>query len=240
MSKKYKVLVISPECSKESAEYLAALLDGEYKPADKTTDYTDFDVVVNYGSSKEANFPYVINTPESVSLCVNKISTLKRVKHGVEWTKKKDKALEWLLSGDAVVAREFECGSKSSGTTICESKDIFETTKAKFWTRYFPHTHEVRINVFRGEIISVYEKVEKNGFFDFQLLDIVGDVSQVTEMIESITNNIGIAIYGMDILVNSEGECRLLEVNSGAALYEGTEKKLVSLLKKEIKNHAST
>ena len=238
MSKKYKVLVISPKCSEESAEYLAALLGGEYKPAGKTTDYTDFDVVVNYGSSKEAVFPYVINTPEAVSLCVNKISTLKRVKHGVEWTKNKEKALSWLLNGGAVVAREFECGSRSSGTTICETVETFEDTKAKFWTKYFPHTHEVRINVFRGEILSVYEKVAKDGFFTFNLLEIIGEVPQVTEMIRSITNNIGIAIYGLDVLVNSAGEYRLLEVNSGAALYEDTSDKLVSLLKREIKNHA--
>lgn len=243
MSKKCRVLVISPKCSKPSAKYLADLLGGDYLLVDGgIRDYPDHDFIINYGSS--VPIPHaerVVNKPEAVAICVNKISTLKRVAHGIEWTKSRDMALQWLREDGAVVSRATECGSKSSGVTICETEATFAEAPAKFWTRYFWHDHEVRINVFKGKILSVYEKVlmeEDDGlFFEFKPLKIVGDSPQVAEMMDSISKKIGIDLYGMDVLVNSEGECRLLEVNSGAALHEGTETPLVREIKKEISSH---
>ncbi len=239
MSKKARVLVISPKCSSRSAEYLSQLLGCEYRLAGLTRDYTDFDVVINYGSSAWAKFNHVINKPEQVKICVNKISTLKRVKHGVKWTKDREEASLWLAEHEVVVARELECGSRSVGTTIIQSLEDFNSYKAKFWTQFFHHDHEVRINVFNGEILSVFDKVEEDGCFVFVPLEINGTVPQVQEMIDSISKNIGISFYGMDVLVNSDGECCLLEVNSGATIHEGTEGVLVKKFKKEIANYAT-
>lgn len=233
------ILVVSPECSKESAKYLAELLNADYKKVGNEIDYTKYSAIINYGSSK-VSLPdvKVINTPKAVRLCINKISTFKRVKHTVQWTKDKEVALSWLQKDGAVVAREKECGNKSSGVVVCEDMSTFSTAKAKFWTRYFWHDHEVRINVFKGKVLSVYEKVIEDGFFVFKQLKIEGEHPQVMEMIDSITNNIGIDLYGMDVLVNSTGKCRLLEVNSGAVLSEGTEDTLVSEIRKELPNYA--
>ena len=235
--KKAKILVISPKCSDISAQYLADLLGCNYSNADRG-DYREYDVVINYGSSRQALFNRVINTPQAVNICVNKISTLKRVTRGVEWTKHQNKALGWLQEDGAVVARSIQEGSRGSGITICESEEVFRNSPASFWTRYFWHDHEVRINVYKNKILSVYEKIREDGFFEFKLLKIQGDCPQVQEMIDSISQNIGITIYGMDVLINSAGECKLLEVNSGAAIHEGTEKALIREIKREIAEYA--
>lgn len=229
-----KIVVVSPKCSKESASHLAELLGAGYLPHGILTDFTPFDLVFNYGSSAPILYNRVINKPAAVKICVNKISTLKRVANGVEWTKDRDTALDWLKSDGAVVCREFEEGSRSAGTIIAYNKEGFDTSPAKFWTRYFEHEHEVRINVYKDKILSVYEKVEEGEFFDFKLLKVEGEHKQVDEMIASISKNIGIDFYGMDVLVNKKGVARLLEVNSGPTLMEATEPLLLKELAKEI------
>lgn len=232
---KKQIAVISPKCSKESAERLASLLGAVYLPAEQY-DYTDYHAVVNYGSSNVGEFRKVVNHPHSVKLCVNKISTLRRVSNGVQYTKDPAVALDWLKKDGAVVARATENGSRSEGVIICFTQEAFKKSPAKFWTRYFDHEHEVRINVFKDKILSVYEKVEVDeGIFTFFPLEIQGEENQeVQAMINSVRDNIGITIYGMDVLVNSSGKCKLLEVNSGPILMEGTEEALVRELKKEL------
>ena len=229
-----QVAVISPKCCHHSAERLASLIGATYLPAERF-DYTDFDVVINYGSSTGGQFKKVINRPEAVKICVNKISTLKRVVNGVEWTKDVDVAKDWLKKDGAVVARATETGSRSDGTMIAMNLEGFKECPAKFWTRYFDHVHEVRVNVYKGKILSVYEKLtdEKDEFY-FQYMNVEGAHHQVDAMIDSISKNIGIDLYGMDVLVNKKGEARLLEINSGAVLLEETEPALLQLLEKDL------
>lgn len=234
-----KICVISPNCSKESAEYLAEYLGAKFSMADKY-DYSEFDVVINYGSSNAGLFKRVINSPASVKICVNKISTLKRVAHGVQWTKDPEVAKKWLTTDGAVVARATETGSKSEGAVICCSEEIWRNSPAKFWTRYFDHEHEVRVNVYKNKVLSVCEKIIVDGEFTFVPLDITGEHPQVKEMVESIKENIGIDFYGMDVLVDKHGVCKLLEVNSGASILNDdvTADKLVTELRKEFRNYA--
>lgn len=229
------IAVISPKCSRESASRIAQLLGADYFPSTLPADYRGYDVVVNYGSSKPILCNKVINHPDSVRMCVNKISTLKRVKNGVEWTKDRDVALEWLKKDGAIVSRALEEGSRSEGVVISFCKEDFDTYPAKFWTRYFEHKHEVRINVFKDKILTVYEKVEEDGVFVFYPLEIQGEKNkEVQEMIHSVQENIGIVMYGMDVLVNKKGDCKLLEINSGAILLPETEETLIDNIFKEI------
>lgn len=234
-----KAVVIGPKGTKESAMRLAELLDADYISSSGTrTDFRGYGTVINYGSSRSIACNKVINSPASVKICINKISTLKRVAHGVEWTKDSTVALDWLKKDGAIVCRDREEGSKSEGVMIAYTKEGFNDCPAKFWTRYFDHIHEVRINVYKGKILSVYEKVTEDGFFDFRHVEVAGKHDQVDEMIVSITDKIGIDLYGMDVLVNKEGVARLLEVNSGASLMEATEPALIQSLKLEISANA--
>lgn len=231
-----KVVVIGPKCTKESASCLAEWLGADYVQMGYEHDFRGYDVVVNYGSSKAILCNKLINSFLAVKICTNKISTLKRVKHGVEWTKDKDLALEWLKKDKAVVCRDREEGSRSEGVMIAMNKEGFEESPAKFWTRYFEHEHEVRVNVYKDKILSVYEKITEGEYFHFKHLKVTGEHKQVDEMIQSIRENIGIDYYGMDILVNKKGVAKLLEVNSGPSLMDETLPELLPLLKKEIAN----
>lgn len=228
-----RVAVISPNCTSASAKRLASLIGADYHHADGY-DWSKYDLVINYGSSNGGEFKKVINPPMAVKICVNKISTLKRVAHGVEWTKDPEVAKEWLKKDKAVVCRESQTGMKSEGTNIAYTLEGFNDSPATWWSRYFPHDHEVRVNVYKGKILSVYKKVEEEGYFDFKHMEVTGEHRQVNEMIQSISANIGIDLYGMDILVNNKGVAKLLEVNSGAVLLEETEGPLLKLLEKEV------
>lgn len=237
--KNSEILVISPKCSKESAQHLASLILADYMPHATTFDYTNYRAVINYGSSQPAQFRYVVNKPEAVKLCVNKISTLKRVEHGVAWTKDKDIAKTWLGKDEYVVARALETGSHSEGVTIVSNSTEFKETPAKFWTRWFDHDYEVRVNVFKGQILSVFNKEVKGEFFNFVPLEIQGTKNpEVQAMIKSIEKNIGIDFYGIDILVNSKGHCKLLEVNSGPTLHPETEPAFLQALYEDLLKNA--
>lgn len=234
-----RLVVVSPKSTKESAMRLAGLLDADYiSSKGGREDFTEYSNVINYGYSNKILCKSIINKPSAVKLCVNKISTLKRVTNGVEWTKDRNIALKWMEKDNYVVCREKEEGSRSEGIVIANTKEDFDSCPAKFWTRYFDHSHEVRINVYKGKILSVYEKVTEGEFFDFRYLTVDGEHKQVDEMIKSIGENIGIDLYGMDVLVNSDGVAKLLEVNSGASLMEETEEVLVPLLLKEFTQNA--
>jgi hypothetical protein len=234
---KKKIVVTGPACTKESSKALADLLGGIYVPITETQDFRGADIVINYGSSVPFLYKRVINHPKAVKFCVNKISTLKRVVHGVEWTKDVNVALDWLKKDGAVVCRDKEEGNRSDGVMIAYTKAGFNECPAKFWTRYFDHVHEVRINVYKDKILSVYEKVTEGDYFDFQHMIVSGEHKQVDEMIASIRENIGIDLYGMDVLVNKKGVAKLLEINSGASLMEETIPELLPILKQEIASY---
>lgn len=230
--------VISPTVSRDSARKLAELLGANYHAAEHP-DFSMYDTVINYGSSRDFLFKSVINHPAAVEICVNKISTLKRIDkfcNTIQWTKDKKLAQEWFDKDGVVVARAKETGSQNDGMTICETENQFKTAPAKFYTKYFYHSHEIRVNVFKNKVISVFEKKRnKDGTWDFQHIPVKGIVKPVEQMIEAIKNNIGIDMYGMDILINKKGDYRLLEVNTGPILHEETEQPLIKELKKELK-----
>lgn len=227
-----KRIVVYANCCKESAERLAHLLKCPSSLAAED-EYFGYDEVINYGSSLPLRSKKIINKPKEVAICTNKISTLKRLSDRcstIEWTKSKEKALTWLQEDGVVIARQLEASNQGKGLVTIQTQEEFAATNAKFYTRYFWHTNEVRVNVFKDEIISVYDKVIEGDEFIFYPLTINGESPQVREMIEAIQENIGISYYGMDVLFNGI-EYKLLEVNSGPILHPQTEKGLVKAIK---------
>ena len=233
-----KIAVISPKKVTQSATRLAQLLSATHINHQEIPDLSGFDLVFNYGSSKEINHPNIINSPHAVSLCINKISTLKRLEpvcSSISWTKDREKALAWFCEDGVVVARESQTGSQGKGLTYAEDRVTFDNAPASFWTRFFPHEKEVRINVFKGTILSIFDKQIKelgDGHyeFDFVPLTIAGEHDQISLMISQISKTLGIDYYGMDVLVNGNNFCKLLEVNSGPILHPETEAKLIKLI----------
>jgi hypothetical protein len=231
--------VISPKVSSKSAKNLADLLGINYHPAEQDN-YAMYDTVINYGSSINFKFNKVINKPAAVAICVNKLSTFKRLEgkcNVIPYTKDIKVARNWGKDDGIVVARANETGSQNSGMTMCTTEEEFTGAPAKFWTKYFNHTYELRVNVFKGKLLSVFNKVrdDKKGIWNFEHIPVKTVTPQVQQMIDAISENIGIDLYGMDVLVNkTKGEYMLLEVNSGAILHDETEAPLVKALKKEL------
>lgn len=229
------VCVISAKACKESASRLAELLKAKFSLVDKV-DFSNYKWVINYGSSVPIICQNVINSPQRVKLCVNKLSTFKRLEglcSVVSYTQDPNEAKDWLVSDGCVVSRATATGKQGDGMKIPESLEEFNNTPATFWTRYFHHTNEVRINVYKNTIVSVFDKRRNGDVWDFVPLEIVGEHPEVSKMIKAIHSKIGIDMYGMDVLVNGN-EVRLLEINSGAILHPETEDRLVSLIKEDL------
>lgn len=235
-----KILVISPSCSSSSAERLAYGLKGLYhnQTENPQTDFSDCSRIFNYGCGGDITHNKIINLPLSVRRAINKISTFKRTTpfcSTVEWTKSKEIAAGWFKEDGLVVARQKLKSNQGKGLIYCETQQVFNDTEAKMWTRFFPHVAEVRINVYRGVILSVYEKKAGKEHTLFSHLELVGEHPDVTLMIETIGANINLDFYGMDVLVNGSGVCKLLEINSAPILHEETEDKLIPLIRRDFK-----
>lgn len=221
------ICVIAPNVTKESASKLARELEIPFYK-NEFSDLRMFDTVFNYGSTIPFRFKKVINRPEAVSICVNKISTFKRLKNcsTISWTQSREQAREWFLKDGVVIIRKLETGAQGKGMVIAENQKTFDNNVGKFYSRVFNHAIELRVNVFNNKVLSVYEKRRTNengeGFFEFHFLDIKTKHPEVEKMIKDISNNIHIDFYGMDILVNSEGTYKLLEINSGPILQDET------------------
>lgn len=237
---KNNVCVISPNCSKESAERLAYIIKGVfYNQSEKQEyDFRGFSHIVNYGWGTPILYKKIINRPEAVAICVNKISTLKRLSphcSTIQWTKDKDKARAWFITDGIVVARQSVTLNQGRGLFYCETPLAFEEMQAKMWTRFFPHVAEVRIDVYKGTILAVYKKEYGDKYTTFVPMEITAEQPEVRQMLERIKEQIGIDFYGIDVLVNEQGVCKLLEINSAPILHPETEKQLIPLLKKDLK-----
>lgn len=226
-----KIGVINASCSDSSASNLASIIGAEYlgQKYKESLDFTEYDVLFNYGVSNlnilVSPKVHIINHPNSIKKCVNKLKTFYAVYkdcNTVSFTEKPEKALTWLDEDGIVVARALTNGSQCGGLEYIYNKDQFKGYPAKFWTRYFHNEHEVRINVFRNKVISVYEKYNEDDETKFTHLKITGESPEVSKMISTISSNIGIEFYGMDVLVSPNGECKLLEVNTAPILHDET------------------
>jgi len=232
------ICVISPACSKESAERLAYVLKGKFhnQSVEQVYDFRQFSHVINYGWGTPILYKSIINTPKAVSLCVNKISTLKRLSplcSTIQWTKDKEDARMWFDVDGIVVARQSVTLNQGKGLFYCSTPLEFEEMQAKLWTRYFHSIAEVRLDIYKGEILAVYKKRRTDTTTEFDVLQITEEQPQVKGMIDAIQETIGIDFYGLDVLVNSQGVCKMLELNSAPILHPPTEERLIPLLIKE-------
>lgn len=143
--------------------------------------YKPGSVAINWGVSDVRGLPYkhningitFLNYPGPVSLAVDKRKTLDRmwaddVPH-VEYTSDYGKAKQWLSEGRSVFGRKLLQASQGDGIVLANQREYkktgavpkeFET--CRLWTKNFPKDREVRIHVFRGQIIDYQEKRQVN------------------------------------------------------------------------------
>lgn len=230
-----QICVVSPKCTSKSAKWMAESLDADYINPYKQDKYnfTEYKTVINYGSSGIMKTKSVINHPDAVARAVDKVLTFKYLEgycNLPEWTTSFEEARTWTASG-TVLCREKKTAKNGKGITYSSKPE--EVVEAAFYTKYVPHKAEYRVNVFRGKIISVLEKVSQpDGTFKWKLIR--NSKYKFGTFIKAIESKLGLDLYGMDILLGHDGKLTLLEVNSGPALFGQTAIQMLSVIKKEI------
>jgi len=235
------IIVLSPEVSKESAQALAEALDAELEFPYKTENrnYMKYNYVFKYGFSKKikAKKGATFNKSDAVEIARDKLLTFNALKDQdvtIEFTTDKNVAVQWIKDGHTVVAREFSKSSNGNGITYCQTIGELNKAKAIFWAKCIYETQELRVNIWRNKVLSIYIKIFENGFFIFKLNKGMEEHPQLVELVNKVHKSIGLDFCGLDILTDSNGKLNLLEVNSAPILFPYTIKKLVTEIKKEL------
>jgi len=134
-------IVLYPKCSSESALKLAKALKCEaVNPFDiGERDFTEYDLVINYGCNRKIAVNRVINRYQAVAKCVDKVKTFKVFNEHdiptVEWvTEKENIPKHWKY----IVLRKEGKELQIVGWTIC-------TGISEKMLLFFPYTRNTSI-----------------------------------------------------------------------------------------------
>lgn len=126
------------------------------------------DLIVNWGRSDLPDYPVgrVLNHPDAVSLCVNKLRSFSAFEeHGVPcvpWTQYIATAKEWHALGEIVVGRASLAGRGGQGIRMITPQDP-DMPDLPLYTKYMKRKHEYRVHVMDGKVIDVQQKKLRNG-----------------------------------------------------------------------------
>jgi glutathione synthase/RimK-type ligase-like ATP-grasp enzyme len=244
------IAVLCNNVSRGSAAMLADALKAKLFNGKETEkrDFTEFTHVFKYGFSGKIKANFVFNKAKPTEVAIDKIASFQALAQEnitVPFTLDIAEASRWVAEGGCAVAREKSRACNAIGLRFCNKENgLLSSAPAKFWTRYKYHTDELRVNVWRGKVVSVYTKVQQqdeDGWrFKFTLFNGVEDHPQLVDIVQKVYNNIKLDWCGIDILRDKYGHLMVLEVNSAPLLIEETLKKLAKLVKKTIHDDNQT
>lgn len=234
-------IVVSPNCTRDSAEELAKLLDADYTTVAKYNEAWTHLKIINWGCSKipgVAASQIILNKPGAVRRTLNKITAFNLLSPHIRMpmmTEDKQEAISWAMSGRKVVCRELIKGCKSKGITITNLVTDIDEIPAKFYTRFIANCKEYRINVYKGKVLTVYYKLPCNGDFAFKIRLNEEELwqSKVQDMIDAVHEHVHLDMFGLDVLVSPKGKHFLLEVNSAPILFPITTRRLAKAIRGE-------
>ena len=238
------IAVLSTDVSCDSAKLLAKALKGTFinmQHTDKRA-FPEFTHVFKYGFSPKIASNYVFNKSKPTSIAIDKIETLSLFQEegvAIEFTTKINTAIQWIEQGHIVVARAQVKGANGEGLSYCTTVEELRNTPAKFWSKWVDHTNEFRVNVWRGKVVSIYDKIQlPTGRFSFKLWQGQEKHPQLVALISKVWKAIKLDWCGIDIIRDQQGNLLLLEVNSAPVLYPVTLKRLVKCVQESIENEA--
>lgn len=185
------------------------------------------------------SFRNVINSPEHVAICINKIKTLDLLKANgvltVPYTRNIHTAQEWLDSDRIVVNRTTIIGKANEGLHYsykgldwAEDKPLRED--AVIWTRYVNHIRELRAYVFKGQAPLLFEKVVEDDKWVFKKIrpseKLLEQVSKAQQAFS------GLIFSAFDVLECVTGDFYTIENNSAPSLL--MHDKIIPTLKRTI------
>lgn len=216
-----KICVIYPDaCSKSAKELAEALGCKAINPFDVQFNPAQWDVVFNYGcGDRNLVRKNIINNANSVITCINKHQTfieLSKLKIPVpQFTNYPHVAAKW----DVVVCRETEEGRANEGLSYWY-KPHRHPPKGALFTKYFEHTCEYRIVVFKDKVVGRYRKDElEAGSWNLTLMQKKG-FEDVDRSCLQAARALQIDYVGFDVLEAKDGSYVVLEANSGPILTE--------------------
>lgn len=202
-------------------------------------------VVINWGSSNlppEVLKSKVINKPEAVGKCTNKLTFFQTVEGNVSippYTTDKEVALKWLTD-HVVVARTILQGSGGEGLIIVDKRNVDNLVKAPLYTQYIPKVDEYRIHVVNGGITDVQRKALRKGWQDenpgktpnFKVRNLENGFIYMREGVEApdcvldqavaAVKAVGLDFGAVDVIYNQKyNKAYVLEVNCAPGV-EGT------------------
>lgn len=219
-----KICVVHPAATNESAAKLAKAVNGvTWNPYKNYHPRQVFDLYFNYGVSDEPflkELPKVrlINHPDSVRISTNKIKTYNAFRFGgVPTCEFVTNDIDVPKSWKEVVCREVVNGRNCEGILITGQDNIVKGNP--LYTRFFKHTEEHRVVVYKGDIVARYMKTNlEGGMYDLQLMEPDG-YEEVDHISIEAARAVGLDYAGVDILHDgSSGKSICLEINSGPLL----------------------
>lgn len=213
-----KILIAHPKATCLSARKVAKALGAETYDLTKgkRTEFPEYDLVWNYGSSKVIHGAHIINRPIAVQRCVDKVQTFEILRrYGLpvpDFTVFKHNVPDiW----ESIVIRDKRDGRKAEGLHYAERGDPLPD--GELYSEYIPHIAEYRIVVGFGRILGRYRKDRVDDDWFFTLMDKEG-FGQVDKDCRKAADALGIDYVGFDVLERFDGSCVILEANSGAII----------------------
>lgn len=200
--------------------------------------------VINWGSSKlpdEVLKSNVLNKPNLVGICSNKLSFFKAVSNGKvsipDWTTDPKQAFAWVAEGRTVCARQVLQGHSAEGLVLM-TKDPQTHVEAPLYTKYIPKIDEYRVHILNGKVIDIQKKAlrkdwqEQHGEPNFKIRNLangfifmregINPPAQVTEQSLNAIGVIGLDFGAVDVIWNQQKQMAyVLEINTAPGL-EGT------------------
>lgn len=215
-----KFCLVHPRAISISAKELAETLECErFNPYDTGRDnFTQYDLVFNYGGGYAIMAKKFINTPFAVRTCIDKVATLRilnknKIPTVAYATRKEDIPKTWAT----IVVRAKVDGRKAEDLDFWY--DHSNIPDAPLYTEHFDHNREYRVVVFMGKVVGRYYKKLVKGDWIFTVQPKTG-FEQMDEACLKAAKALGIDYCGFDVVSKTKKDFAILEANSGATLTE--------------------
>lgn len=122
--------------------------------------------VINWGSTEPCRGVKVLNSPDEVAVCINKLHYMQALTPQLEnliplWATSKATAEKWIREGFKVYCRTLLSSKEGKGIVVASTVD--ELVNAPLYTCQFKHAREYRVHIVNGKVIKLVQKRKRNG-----------------------------------------------------------------------------
>jgi predicted ATP-grasp superfamily ATP-dependent carboligase len=192
--------------------------------------------VINWGNSNHINYGNrkILNTFPCVQRAANKLLALNCFKESnvscPDFTTDIEVAKQWIADEEVVVCRTLLRSHSGKGIVI--ATNVNELVSAPLYVKYFKKSFEYRVHVFNGKVIDYVQKKKRSGLVEGSYNKYIRSHNNgwvfcrnniaMTSVMEELAINavkcLGLDFGAVDIVVKSNGEMKVLEVNTAPSM----------------------